>query len=344
MALEEMDQKTREKTTTTRPSEAPSLTRIAVPAVSFAQHPGLVERLLELYPQSKINVEGKVHYRTEEDTIAYLEGCDAAIISFETINDRVLSALPNLKVVSKLGVGLDGIDPQAMRRHGVRLGWTPGVNKTAVAELAIGLAIAALRHAVVCNLEIRQGKRLLTRLGRQLSGRTVGVHGVGEIGAEFIRLLQPFGCRILGCDTKDRTDVYERYAVEPVEPDELYARSEVLSIHLSKNAHTKYLYNSDVLRALRPDCVLINTARGGIVDEKALYRALSEDWIAAAAFDVFDEEPPTDDKLLRLPNLIATPHVGASSIEARWEMGITAINGLTDNFIPVPGKYPFEFY
>ncbi|WP_068111048.1 NAD(P)-dependent oxidoreductase [Tropicimonas marinistellae] len=339
-----MDQNTRKKLPAGRNSGAPPLTRIAVPAVSFAQHPGLVERLLELYPQSKINFEGDVHYKTEDDTIAYLQGCDAAIISFEKINDRVLSALPDLRVVSKLGVGLDGIDPQAMRRNGVRLGWTPGVNKCAVAELAIGLAIAALRQVVTCNVEIRAGKRLLTRLGRQLSGRTVGVHGVGEIGTEFIRLLQPFGCRVLGCDTKDRSEIYERFGVEAVEPAELYARSEVLSIHLSKNARTQQLYDSDALRALRPDCVLINTARGGIVDEAALYRALTEGWISAAAFDVFDEEPPTDDRLLRLPNMIATPHVGASSVEARWEMGVTAIQGLTDNFIPVPGRYPFEFY
>jgi len=339
-----MDQNTRQRTNSDRSAGAPPLSKIAVPAVSFAQHPGLVERLLELYPQSKINFEGAVHYKTEDDTIAYLEGCDAAIISFETINDRVLSALPNLRVVSKLGVGLDQIDPQAMRKHGVRLGWTPGVNKRAVAELAVGLAIAALRQVVTCNVQIRAGERLLTRLGRQLSGRTVGVHGVGEIGSELIRLLQPFDCRVLGCDTKARSQIYERYGVEAVEPEELYARSEVLSIHLSKNARTRRLYDSDVLRSLRPDCILINTARGGIVDEVALYRALKEGWIAAAALDVFEEEPPTDDRLLRLPNLIATPHVGASSVEARWEMGVTAIRGLTENFIPVPGKYPFEFY
>ena len=339
-----MDQKTAERTVVDRSAGAPPITRVAVPAVSFAQHPGLVEKLQELYPGSRINFEGGVHYKSEEATIAYLKGYEAAIVSFETINDRVLTALPELRVVSKLGVGLDGIDPRAMRRHGVRLGWTPGVNKTAVAELALGMAITALRHAFVCNAEIRQGQRLLTRLGRQFAGRTVGVHGVGEIGAEFIRLIQPFGCRVLGCDTKDRSDIYARYGVEPVEPEELWARSEVLSIHLSKNAYTRYLYNADVLRALRPDCVLINTARGGIIDEAALYRALTEGWIAAAALDVFDEEPPTDDRLLRLPNLIATPHVGAASVEARWEMGHTAIRGLTDNFIPVPGKYPFEFY
>ncbi len=327
-----------------RSAGAPPITRVAVPAISFAQHPGLVEQLLERYPNAKINFDGAVHYKSEEETIAYLSGYEAAIVSFEQINDRVLEALPDLRVVSKLGVGLDGIDALAMRRHGVRLGWTLGVNRRAVAELALGFAIMGLRQVMPCNLDIRAGKRPVTRLGRQLSGRVVGVHGVGEIGAEFIRLLKPFGCRILGCDTKERSEFYEKYGVEAVEPDELYARSEVLSIHLSLNAWTKNLYNIDTLRALRPDCVLINTARGGIIDEKALYMALTRGWIAAAELDVFSKEPPTDDKLLRLSNLISTPHIGASSIEARWEMGITAIRGITDNFIPVPGKYPFEFY
>lgn len=322
----------------------PPISRVAVPAVAFALHPGLVDRLRASYPNAKINVEGGIHYRSEEETIAYLSGYEAAIISFEPINDRVLSALPELRVVSKLGVGLDQIDALAMRRHGVRLGWTPGVNKRAVAEMALCLAMACLRHVLPCNLEMRAGERLLPRLGRQLSGRVVGVHGCGEIGQEFIRLLKPFGCRILACDSKDRSEFYARHGVEEVTLEELAARSEVLSIHLTLNPTTRNLYDIDLLRSLRPDCVLVNTSRGGIVNEAALYRALTEGWIAAAGFDVFQQEPTTDDALLALPNLVATPHVGASSIEARWEMGITAIAGLTNNFIPVPGKYPFDFF
>ena len=327
-----------------RSAGRPPITRVAVPAVAFAQHPGLVERLLARYPGARINHEGGIHYRTENETIAYLAGYEAAIISFEMMTDRVLQALPDLRVVSKLGVGLDRIDPIAMRRHGVRLGWAPGVNKRAVAEMAICLAMAALRQVLPCNLAMRAGERPLTRLGRQLSGRVVGVHGVGEIGQEFIRLLRPFGCRILGCDIKDRSAFYAQYGVEAVGIEELAARSEVLSIHLSLNPTTRKLYDIDMLRSLRPDCVLINTGRGGVVDENALYRALTEGWIAAAAFDVFETEPSTNDALLNLPNLVATPHIGAGSIEARWEMGITAIDGLEDNFIPAPGKPPFEFF
>src|SRR5262245_4977713 len=111
--------------------------RVVVPAISFGQHAGLVKLLRERYPNSKVNTEGVPYYRSEEDTDAYLEGYDAAIVSFEPINDRVLAALPELKVVSKLGVGLDKIDPAAMQRRGVRLGWTPGVNKRSVAELTL---------------------------------------------------------------------------------------------------------------------------------------------------------------------------------------------------------------
>ncbi|WP_114965487.1 NAD(P)-dependent oxidoreductase [Alkalilacustris brevis] len=326
-----------------RSAGKPPVSRIAVPAASFGQHPGLVSRLYEQFPDARINTEGSIHYQTEEDTIAYLDGYEAAIISFEKINDRVLSALPQLRVVCKLGVGLDRIDPVAMRRHGVRLGWTPGVNATAVAELALCMAMAGLRRVVPCNLKMRAGQRPIQELGRQLSGRVVGVHGVGAIGQEFIRMLQPFGCTVLACDAADRSEFLARHGAEAVSIEELHARSEVLSIHLSLNPTTENLYNFKTLRGLRPDCVLINTARGGIVDELALRYALQEGWIAAAGIDTFATEPATDDTLLNMPNLLATPHIGAGSVEARWQMGITAIDGLTRNFIPEPGKYPFEF-
>jgi D-3-phosphoglycerate dehydrogenase len=316
--------------------------RVAVPAISFAQHAGLVKRLRERYPDAKVNVEGVPYYRSEQETIDYLRGYDAAIVSFEPINERTLAALPELKVVSKLGVGLDKIDPAAMRAHGVRLGWTPGVNKRSVAELTVCLAIAALRHVVDLNAAIRRAERPLQRMGRHLSGRVVGIHGCGEIGKEVVKLLQPFECSVLACDIRGYPDFYARYGVMPVSFDELLARSEVLSIHLTVTKLTRDLYSAAVLDKLRPDCVLINTARGRIVDEPALKERLKARRIAAAAVDAFAVEPPTDDELLRLPNFIATPHIGAGAEEARWRMGETAIEGLLDNFLPEPGKYPFE--
>lgn len=316
--------------------------RVAVPAISFGQHPGLVALLRERYPGCKINTEGVPYYRTEEATIDYLRGYDAAIVSFEPINERVLAALPELKVIAKLGVGLDKIDPAAMRRHGVRLGWTPGVNKRSVAELALCMALAALRHVVDLNAAMRRGDRPLQRMGRQLTGRVVGVHGCGEIGKEFVRLLAPFDCTVLACDIADYAAFYAEHRVQPVALDELLARSEVLSIHLTVTKLTRGLYDAATLDKLRPDCVLINTARGHIIDEAALKERLKSGRIAAAAIDAFAVEPPTDDELLNLPNFIATPHIGAGSHEARWLMGTTAIDSLTDNFLPEPGRYPFE--
>ena len=316
--------------------------RVAVPAISFCQQPELVAYLLERYPDARVNLDCVPYYRSEEDTIAYLEGMEAAIVSFEPINDRVLSALPDLKVVSKLGVGLDKIDPRAMRDHGVRLGWTAGVNRTAVAELAIALMLASLRLVVPLNLAIRKGERPLQRLGRQLTGRVVGIHGCGNIGKEVVRLLGPFDCTVLACDIKDYPDFYQQYGVEAVSLDEMLARSEIVSIHLPVTRLTRNLYDGALLAKLRPDAILINTARGRMVDESALRERLSSGKLAAAAFDAFALEPPEDDELLNLPNFIATPHIGASTAEARWRMGTTAIEGLTDNFLPEPGVYPFE--
>jgi D-3-phosphoglycerate dehydrogenase len=254
----------------------------------------------------------------------------------------VLSALPRLRIVSKLGVGLDKIDPAAMQRRGVRLGWTPGVNKRSVAELALCLAIAALRHVVELNAAMRSAQRPLQRMGRHLTGRVVGIHGCGEIGKEFVRLLAPFACTVLACDIKDYADFYAQHGVTPVGFDELLARSEVLSVHLTVTNLTRGLYDAAVLDKLRPDCALINTARGKIIDEVALKERLRTRRIAAAAIDAFAVEPPIDDELLTLPNFIGTPHIGAGAEEARWLMGSTAIDGLVDNFVPEPGKYPFE--
>lgn len=320
-----------------------AIRRVAVPAVSFAQHPGLVERLRASYPDCKVNTEQIPYYRSEQSTIDYLRGYDAAIVSFEPINDRVLTALPELKVVSKLGVGLDRIDPAAMRRHGVRLGWTAGVNKRSVAELALCLALAALRHVVELNAAMRRAERPLQRMGRQLTGRVVGIHGCGQIGKELVLLLQPFACRVLACDIADYGDFYARHGVEPVDLPALLERSEVLSIHLPVTRETRYLYDARTLAKLRKDCVLINTARGRLIDENALKEALQRGDIAAAAIDAFAVEPPEDDELLSLDNFIATPHIGAGSEEARRRMGQTAIEGLTDNFLPEPGRYPFQY-
>lgn len=316
------------------------MTKVAVPCISFSQNPTLRAELLASYPDAKFN-DAKRRF-IEDELIGWLRGYDAAIMGLEPVTEKVLSALPELKVIARFGVGLDTCDPVALKRHGVRIGWEAGVNKISVAELAIAFAINGLRHVGATNAEMRAGLRPMQRMGRHLSGRVVGLHGCGNVGKEVVRLLKSFQCEILVCDIADYREFYRANGVTAVSFDELLRRSEVLSLHLPLNRSTRGLYGAAALDKLRPDCVFINTCRGGIVDEAALKERLKAGKIAAACFDVFAIEPPTDDEMLRLPNFLATPHIGGSAEEARLTMGRAAIRGLTQNFVPEPGVYPFD--
>ncbi len=316
--------------------------RVAVPAYAFAQFPPLVDELKAMHPDSKVNTAGERYYLSEERVIEYLRGYDAAIVSFEPINDRVLSALPELKVVAKLGVGLDKVDPHAMRKHGVRLGWAGGVNKRSVAELALCLMLMGLRHVTPLIAEMKAGKGPLPILGRDLSGCTVGIHGCGHIGKEVVKLVQPFGCKVLACDILDMGDFYREYGVEAVSFDELLARSDVLSVHLTVTKKTRNIYDRAAFSRMKPGAVFVNTARGLLVDEVALKEALINGPISCAGIDAFAVEPPADKEFLALPNLIPTPHAGACTVDARIAMGRNAMRGLTENFLPEPGKPPFD--
>lgn len=316
--------------------------RVAVPAYAFAQFPPLVDELKAMHPDSKVNTAGERYYLSEERVIEYLQGYDAAIVSFEPINDRVLSALPELKVVAKLGVGLDKVDPHAMRKHGVRLGWAGGVNKRSVAELALCLMLMGLRHVTPLIADMKAGKGPLPILGRDLSGCTLGIHGCGHIGKEVVKLVQPFGCKVLACDILDMGDFYRQYGVEAVSFDDLLARSDVLSVHLTVTKKTRNIYDRAAFSRMKPGAVFVNTARGLLVDEAALKEALINGPISCAGIDAFAVEPPADKEFLALPNLIPTPHSGACTVDARIAMGRNAVRGLTENFLPEPGKPPFD--
>lgn len=312
--------------------------KLAVSSNSLTAHPVMRQRMLDAYPEAKL-YDGAHRLDSEDDLIEFLRGHDAAVVGFEPITDRVLSALPELKIVSKWGAGCEKIDFEALKKHGVRFGYTFGVNKLSVAELALSFMITGLRWVTPLNVAMRNGKRPKNRNGRLLTGRTVGIHGCGNIGKEVVRLLKPFNCKVLACDVKDYAEFYQANGVEPVSFDELLARSEVLTLHLPKTKATRWLYNREVLERLRDDCLLINTCRGEIVDEEALADILEAGRIPAACFDVFAIEPAVCDRLLANPNFLATPHIGASSEETRVFMVDAAIRGLTENELVDPAKY-----
>ena len=316
------------------------MTRIAVSSRIFHMLPHLRDELVALHPEAKFNAERAKF--TEDEFIAFADGAEIALIGLEPITDKTLAALPALRIVSACSVGLDHVDPQAMKRHGVKLGWTAGVNKVSVAELTIAMMIGLLRKMHPYNAELLAGGWPRNKMGLHLRGRIVGIHGCGNIGKELVRLLRPFGVEILACDRLDFPDFYAEYGVAPVSAEELWARSEVLTIHLPKNASTIGMYDAAALDKLRPGCFLVNTSRGGIVDERALAQRLADGRIAAAAIDVFAVEPLADLALAGLPNVAATPHIGGSAREAWEAMGRAAMRAIETAAVPQPGVYPFD--
>ena len=307
------------------------MTGVAVASRSFSRHPVLRAELTARFPEARFNDSGRTLAGGE--LIAFLSGAERAIVSLERIDEAALAQLPALRVVAKYGVGLDGLELEALRRRGIRLGWRGGVNRRAVAELVIAFAIALLRGIPAAEAELRAGAWPPHR-GRELTGRTVGIVGCGHVGKDVARLVAAFGCRILGNDILD----IRAPGIEQVVLEDLLRRAEVVTLHVPLDASTRGMIDAKRLALMRTDAVLINAARGGIVDEAALADALTANRIAGAALDVFEREPPSpDNPLLRVPNLILTPHVGGSTEESILAMGRAAIAGLSDNKVPEPG-------
>ena len=299
--------------------------RIAVASRSFSRHPVLRAELSARYPDVTFNDRGLS--LAGESLIAFLRGHARAITALEKLDDTVFAALPELKVVSKYGVGFDMIDLDAMSRRGVKLGWTGGVNRRSVSELVIALAVMSLRHLPVANAEVRNGA-WRQHVGRQLSNRVIGIVGCGHVGKDLAVLLRAFGCRVLAHDIRDFPDFHARHSIEPKSLDDLLRESDIVTLHLPLDSSTRGLLSATKLGLMRQDAILINAARGEIVDEPALKSMLKENRLAAAAFDVFAVEPPSDTELLRLPNFFATPHIGGAAEEAILAMGRAAIAGL----------------
>ena len=307
---------------------------VAIASRSFSKHPILRSKVLEIYPDAKFNDKGLS--LSGDSLVEFLSGHEKAITALEVIDDSILSKLPNLKVIGKYGVGLDMIDLHAMKDRGVKLGWTGGVNKRSVSELVISFSVYLLHRVAFANAEVRNGEWYQVK-GRQLSDCTFGIVGCGHIGKDLVKLLKPFGCNILAHDIIDFKEFYQENNITSVGLDELLQKSDVVTLHLPKNDSTNNILNKDRLQMLRKDAILINLARGGLLDESALKKILSEKNIAGAALDVFSVEPPIDTDFAHLDNVLITPHIGGSTEEAILAMGLAAIDGLEN------AKNPLEF-
>jgi len=300
---------------------------VAVASHSFPKHATLRREILERYPSTRFNETGRP--LAGPALVAFLRGADKAITGLEVLTDEVFAALPDLRVVSKYGVGLDMIDVAAARRRGVSIRWTPGVNRQAVAELAVCFMIALGRSVFALASDVRRGEWRHAG-GRQLSSAKVGIVGCGHVGRQVARLCRAFGATVVAHDVRDYADFYREHDVTPVTLERLLADADFVTVHVPLDASTRGLIGEPQIALMKRSSFLINTARGGIVDEPALARALEAKRLAGAAFDVFAAEPPVDLALVGLPNFIGTPHIAGGTEEAVLAMGRAAIAGLDD--------------
>jgi D-3-phosphoglycerate dehydrogenase / 2-oxoglutarate reductase len=317
------------------------MTRVAVITPYFHFFPKLKAEFESLYPGAKFRTDRSP--LSEDALIAYLKGYEAAVIGLDRFTERVCASLPDLKVVSLCSAGADHVDPAILNKHAIKMWWAAGVNKISVAELAVCYMVFAIRRVHFFASVLRRGEwKGPVGFGADLRGRTVGIHGCGHIGKEVVKLLKPYGVKVLACDRIDFSEFYKQWDVEPVEAAELWARSDVLTIHLSRNKSTIGLYDAAVLDRLKRGVILVNCARGAIVDEHALKVRLESGHVAAAAFDVFAAEPANGNPLLDVPNFFGSPHIGATTNESWEAMLRSGMLGIAKAYRAEPGQYPFD--
>lgn len=239
----------------------------------------------------------------------------------------------SLKVISQMAVGYDNIDTRAAATRNIAVGHTPGVLTEATADLAFALLLAAARRIVEGVNYIRAGKwktwQPTTLLGGDLSGATLGILGLGRIGKAVARRAAGFNMRILAYGPRLTDAEAAQVSAKAVDVDTLLREADYVSIHMPLNANTRHFIDRDKLSKMKPTAVLVNTARGGVVDQAALVEALRDGIIGYAALDVTDPEPiATDDPLLALPNAIVVPHIGSASRWTRDQMAIMAAENL----------------
>lgn len=302
---------------------------IAVVSRTFSNTPELVDELRKHFADVKLNHERKLAHN---ELAAFIGDAEGAIVALESIDGYVLDQCPNLKIISKYGVGLDNIDLEACKQRNIRIGWTGGINRLSVAEMTIGFMLALSRNLFRTSTELKRGIWNKNG-GSELSGNTIGIIGVGNSGKEIIRLLKPFNCRIIVNDIIDQHDYYQAHGVEELSKEEIFASAKIISLHMPLTPSTERIVNESTIALMRPDAYIINTARGALIEYNALKDALRSGRIAGAAIDVYNEEPPKDKELLSLDNLICTPHIGGNSKEAVLAMGMSAIEHLKKHFL-----------
>ena len=284
-----------------------------------------------LAPKAKELLENKgfdVLYKPgldEDGLVENIPGCHAVLVrSGVRITKKVLDAADQLKVIGRAGTGVDNIDVAYATTKGVQVLNVPGGNSVTAAEHTIGLIFAMMRNIPQADASMRGGAwNRKAFAGHELTGKTLGVAGFGRVGNLVADRALGLRMRVLGFDPVLPDFMIEAGGAIPVEFDELLAKSDILTLHMPLNDTTRGLINADTLAKMKKGSYIINVARGPIIDTAALYDAIKSGHIAGAAIDVYDQEPPKDNPLVDLPNVVTTPHLGASTKEAQERVSVS---------------------
>lgn len=291
-------------------------------------------------PIEYLKAHEEIGYRlvrnSEPENTAYIAAqigdADAVIVGSDVIDGYVMARCPKLKVISKHGVGLDSIDLALAKEKGIKVTVTANANNESVADLTLLFMLNILRDARANLIQSSSPDWKTKELTNDLFEKTVGLIGYGQIGRSVAKRLYGFSCKILIYDPMlHQEEVTDGLGGLVVSLKQLLQESDIVSLHAPLTAATHHLIDAETIAGMKDGAVLINTSRGGLVDEKALYNGLKSGKLKAAGLDVFAKEPPVDEPLLTLKNVVATPHVAPHTVEANYRMGMLAVKNVIDN-------------
>jgi len=296
---------------------------------------GIDKQGAELLRAAGLTVDEKIGLKPEE-LVKVIPEYDAIIVRSATkVTKEIIDAGKNLKAIGRAGVGLDNVDSAAAKARNIKVMNTPAATSVTVAELALGMMLSCARSIPQATQSLKEGKwEKKAFKGFELFGKTLGLIGVGRIGTELAKRAKAMGMKVIAYDPFVKT----HEIAEITGLDDVLAKSDFISLHLPKTEQSKHMLGKEQFAKMKPTAVLVNCARGGVVEENALYEALSSGKLKAAALDVFETEPVDKTpeakefyaRLFKLPNLIATPHVGAQTAEGQRRAGIGIAEAVRD--------------
>lgn len=301
----------------------------SITSTSFSKNKYLINEVKKIRGiDFRFNKTGKK--LDKNNLINFLRNSDYAIVGLEKINSDILKYCPKLKIISKYGVGIDNIDFKSADAHKVKIVYSKGTNKRSVAELTLALSISLFRN-IKNNCENLKNGIWKINIGTEISGKTIGIIGLGNVGTDLVRLLKPFKCKILVNDIVNIKKKCKKFKLKFSTKKKIFKVSDLITIHTPLTNLTKNLVDKSYLKLMKKSSFLINTSRGGIVNEQDLYNYLKNKKILGAALDVYQNEPYYKKKLLRLKNIICTPHIGGSTAKSIKNMGLAAIKNLKNS-------------